>query len=416
MEGSASSLVVGEWTNATITCSGNAGCGASMGNTYGTPVIRRLHDGRWAMLFGNGFGSTNGDAGIFVGVLDPTTGKPTFYYLSAGAGPNNGIAFVTPVDLDGDHITDYVYAGDLKGNIWRFDLTSANESNWAVTPGALFTTAAGQPITTAIVAASGAPSAGMKQQLMLLFGTGQKTGLTNLAGNTYAAAQQSLYGLWDWNMSGWNSMSNATYASLPPGTAATLGPTNLVQQIVNVASTANGGDVEIQNNATPCWSGSTGCTGASAQYGWYLNLPSTQEQVIYSPQLVAQALTVNSIVPAQTAPTSCDAGTDLGYTYVVSALTGAAFNQVFLPPSEANNSAVNGNKSYTDSKAIAMLTNATGSSFVTSNTSGYEYLVYETNQTEGGPGGNAANIQGGSLGLNLPPNTVGHRLSWIELR
>jgi hypothetical protein len=31
-----------------------------------------------------------------------------------------------------------------------------------------------------------------------------------------------------------------------------------------------------------------------------------------------------------------------------------------------------------------------------------------------GTGGN--NIQGGTLGLNLPPNTTGHRLSWIELR
>ena len=43
-------------------------------------------------------------------------------------------------DLDGDHITDYVYAGDLQGNLWRFDLTSATESAWAVTTGPLFKT------------------------------------------------------------------------------------------------------------------------------------------------------------------------------------------------------------------------------------------------------------------------------------
>ena len=415
-ESNANSLVVGEWTNATITCVGNANCGKSLGNTYGTPQLRRLHDGRWAMLFGNGYGSVNGDAGLFIGVLDPTSGQPTFYYISAGGGPTNGIAFVTPVDLDGDHITDYVYAGDLMGNIWRFDLTSASESSWGLTPGALFTTPAGQPITTSIVAASGAASAGQQQQLMLLFGSGQKTGLTNLAGNTYATAQQSLYGVWDWNLSGWDSISGAQYASLPAATAGTLGQTNLQQQVVNVASAANGGDVEIQNNATICWAGGSGCTGSSAQYGWYLNFPSTQEQVIYSPELVAQAITVNTIVPAQTSPTSCATGTDLGYTYVLSALTGAAFNQVFLPPSEALNPGVASNQSYIDQHAIAMLTNATGSSFVTSNTSGYEYLVYETNQTQGGPGGNGNNIQGGSLGLNLPPNTTGHRLSWIELR
>ena len=63
-----------------------------------------------------------------------------------------------------------------------------------------------------------------------------------------------------------------------------------------------------------------------------------------------------------------------------------------------------------------MQTNATGSSFVTGNSMGTNYLVYETNQVETGNGANGNNIQGGTLGLNLPPNTTGHRLSWIELR
>ena len=30
-------------------------------------------------------------------------------------------------------IIDYVYAGDIQGNVWRFDLTSQNPSNWTVT-------------------------------------------------------------------------------------------------------------------------------------------------------------------------------------------------------------------------------------------------------------------------------------------
>ena len=99
---------------------------------------------------------------------------------------------------------------------------------------------------------------------------------------------------------------------------------------------------------------------------------------------------------------------------MLSALTGGAFNEVFLPPSEAQNPGVNTNQAYLDPHAIAMLTNATGSSFITSNASGTQYLIYETNQVESGNGN--ANIQGGSLGLNLPPNTSGRRLSWIELR
>ena len=94
-------------------------------------------------------------------------------------------------------------------------------------------------------------------------------------------------------------------------------------------------DREIPNNATICCAGQTGCSGSAAKFGWYLNLPGAQEQVIFNPALVAQALTVNSIVPALNSPTTCTNVSDTGFTYVVSAMTGGAFNQVFLPPSEA---------------------------------------------------------------------------------
>src|SRR5438270_12252212 len=96
--------------------------------------------------------------------IGPTTNAPTIYYLSTHtAGSGNGIAFAAPVDLDGDHITDSVYAGDLHGSLWRFDLTSRGEANWAVSPSALFKTRPGQPITTGSVAASGAPWSALHQ-------------------------------------------------------------------------------------------------------------------------------------------------------------------------------------------------------------------------------------------------------------
>jgi hypothetical protein len=97
-------------------------------------------------------------------------------------------------------------------------------------------------------------------------------------------------------------------------------------------------------------------------------------------------------------------------------MTGGAFNTVFLPPSEAANPAVAAQAAYQDVHAIAMQTNATGSSFITGNSTGTQYLVFETNQVESGTGANGNNILGGTLGLNLPPNTTGRRLSWIELR
>ncbi|HTT43985.1 MAG TPA: PilC/PilY family type IV pilus protein [Steroidobacteraceae bacterium] len=434
-ESNASSLVMGEWNSATISCVGNANCGQSLGNTYGTPQIRRLHDGKWAVIFGNGIGSASGDGGIFIMTLDPTGGAQgaSFYYLSTGVGSSgspNGITFVTPADFDGDHISDYVYAGDIQGHVWRFDLTSPNESAWMVTPGPIFNTG-GQPITTQVVVASGSPSVGMQQQIMVLFGTGQKVGFSNASASSYSSGTQTLYGVWDWNVtasdggrlgpgggnpSGWDGLSTAQYAGLTRASAGviTLTTANLQAQTVTIDATTQNRD--IMNNATICWSG--GCPSSAArQFGWYLNLPGAGEQVIYSPELVAQALTVNSIVPANNSPISCSNTSDTGFTYVLSAMTGGAFDTVFLPPSEAANPNVANQAAYADAHAIAMQTNATGSSFITSNSAGTQYLVYETNQVESGNGGSGSNnILGGTLGLNLPPNTTGHRLSWIELR
>jgi hypothetical protein len=100
---------------------------------------------------------------------------------------------------------------------------------------------------------------------------------------------------------------------------------------------------------------------------------------------------------------------------VLSALTGGAIsyngNGVFLPPSEAA-AGLGTNPAYADTQAIGIQTNATGSSFITSNGAGTAFLVYETNRVASG----SSNIQGGALGLNLPPNTIGRRISWIERR
>jgi len=352
--------------------------------------------------------------------LDPNSGAQTFYYLSTSTGSAanpNGIAYAASADLDGDHITDYVYAGDLRGNIWRFDLTSNSPANWAVTPGPLFTAPGGQPITTSLAIAGGSPTPGAAPLVMVLFGTGQRTPISTGNPATYAGGTQSLYGVWDWNMNSWNAQSSARYASLTSTSAVglaspnyTVGQSNLTQQIVTVNATTQ--DREMATTATICWAGSSTCTnGGNNKYGWFINLPGVQEQVVYSPELVAQALTVNSVVPAPNNPVSCQQTSDTGFTYVVSALTGGAFNTVFLPQSEAANPAVNNNPAYTDSMAVGILTNATGTSFVTSNSAATQFLVYETNSTNGGN-----TIGSGTLGLNLPPNNTGRPLSWIQRR
>jgi hypothetical protein len=232
-EANASSIVMGDWSSANIGCASDTTtvkCSANMGNTYGTPIVRRLHDGKWAVIFGNGFGSPSGDAGIFIMLIDSLGGTQASntYYLSTGkAGTNDGIASVSSADLDGDHITDYVYAGDLLGNVWRFDLTSASEGSWAASSTPLFSTAAGQPITTK-VQVIGVPQGAGPQRLMIDFGTGQKFPPTTLNPTTYNKGTQYLYGVWDWNMANWNSMSSTKYLSAASG--STLAASNLTTQ------------------------------------------------------------------------------------------------------------------------------------------------------------------------------------------
>jgi type IV pilus assembly protein PilY1 len=437
-EANASTVVLGEWTPDRINTIGCAGaqpttCGSNLGNTFGTPQIRRLHNGQWGVIFGNGFGSSTGDAGIYIMTVSfSTSGKltPTFYYLSTGqaAGSGDGIGFTTPVDLDGDHITDYVYAGDLKGNVWRFDLTSASPSNWAVASAPLFKTPSGQPISTQVQAISSTAS-GSPQKLMLEFATGQRTQLTNSATVSFASGTQAIYGVWDWNMSAWNAMSGTKYASLTASTAATglsspytipvptttTSTSSLTAQTftINTSSTASAGIVE-GTNVTVCWQGSTTCSTNNNKFGWYVNMVGgvttaapggggLQEQVIFNPVYFQGAILVDSTVPANNVPTSCNAALDAGFTYALNVTNGGIFNNAFptYAPTTGNYIGTKAN----DPLAAGVETDATGSVYVVNTPQNKANVIYQT--VTGSPG---------SQQVNIPPNTKSKRLTWIERR
>ncbi|MGH8288088.1 MAG: pilus assembly protein [Steroidobacteraceae bacterium] len=419
-EGAASSLVIGDWQGGTdastnpgsFTCQYVTNCALNLGDTYGTPTVRRFHNGDWGVIFGNGLNSSTGDAGIFILTINPTTGAQTMYYLSTGeSGNGDGIAYAHPVDMDQDHVVDYVYAGDALGHVWRFDLTSSTPQNWAVTPGPLFTTASGQPITSDVYPVFVAGSSGT--QLMLFFGTGQKFPLTETSAASYASGQQSFYGIWDWNMSGWNALNSTQFASLPAGTAGTLGPSNLQQQIVTYDSST--GLPSIETPYLVCWQGSSTCsaatvtagtssTSANSQYGWYMNFPgvnsgygtTTYEQEIYNPTLVSTAIQFNSILPAIDSPLICSPLQDQGWSYALNVQNGTPVTGFFVN---------NGN-----THTIALETNASGSSSEVTTTTGSGatnyYLIYQS--TTGGAG-TPTQIQ--------PANNItGARETWIQLR
>lgn len=400
-ENNAASLVIGEWTPNNINCSGTSNCNRNLGYTYGVPVIRRLHNGMWGVIFGNGYGSVTGDAGIFIMTVDPGTAAKTFYYLgtgqsgSKGQSGNDGIASPAPADYDGDHITDYVYAGDLKGNVWRFDLTSSDPTQWAVTPTPVFVEPSGQAITTKVTVASG-PVDGIPRA-MIDFGTGFKAPLTTTSPATYSSGAHTLYGIWDWNMSSWNSKSIARFDSLTtsPGTINSVA--NLQKQTLTV--NANG-DLDGTNNPI-CWADQAKCAQAP-QYGWYINLLNTLEQVIFNPVTFQDILLVNTTVPANNPPFSCKNNGDTGYTIAVSLATGGAVPGLF--------------PLYGDTSAVGSLTNNSGSPFIVM-AGGQAYMLTQT-VGGGAPGGPITCPPGSALcsAQIKPTGPVGKRLTWIQRR
>jgi type IV pilus assembly protein PilY1 len=471
----AASLVIGEWStiiggtvttpvvsSTNLSCANDSGptnpCGNHLGKTYGVPEIRRFHNGSWGAVFGNGGGSVGGDAGIYVMLVNPTTGPAsggiTFYYLSTSTGSQsspNGIYFVASADLDGDHISDYVYAGDLHGNIWRFDLTSTNPANWGVTNNAgnsivtgggsatpLFTTPNGQPITSQVIVAGIATSTG-NPRILVEFGTGQETPMNNGAAAQFLTSQQALYGIWDWNINTWNTKAVVKYDSLPGGgfsqpSTPLSGTTNLQQQTITgtyTATVANtGSDYRTVSAAPICWADTTGCT----QYGWYLNLvsgnayapdpavpqngnaayantPVVWEQVIYTPVLALGTLVINTTIPPATAATMCFSSAVSGWTMAINPATGGALPSSFFEDptthSPINVTTTNTSNGVTTTSSSAISGTAFGAS------GSMSFLQAQGGQEYG-------LLQGPNGGV-LPPvnpqgNLIGNRVTWIQKR
>jgi type IV pilus assembly protein PilY1 len=182
---------------------------ADLGYTIPTPSVVRMADGSWAAIVANGYNSANGKAALFI--LDIKTGKPIGgKALVAGISGSNGLSTPTPVDVDGDKIVDYIYAGDLKGNMWKFDVTGDTPAKWGVANGGIplyvacatkviapntCATADLQPITSkpSVVEAK---AKDQKNGVMVLFGTGKyyEDGDHQVPASPQI---QSFYAIWD---------------------------------------------------------------------------------------------------------------------------------------------------------------------------------------------------------------------------
>lgn len=152
--------------------------------------IVRLTNGTWAAVFGNGYNSNSHGSSLFV--LNLENGN-LIQRISAGTGtdaePNGMSAPVVMADrTEGNAIR--AYAGDLQGNLWRFDLDAGT-----MTSTLLFEATDDnddpQPITAAPKLAY-VPQ-GSNSEVMVVFGTGSYFRVSDSGDNQY----QSLYGIAD---------------------------------------------------------------------------------------------------------------------------------------------------------------------------------------------------------------------------
>lgn len=166
-----------------------------LGHVLQQPEIGVLADGTWVVIFGNGYDSANGRAKLYVVSLE--TGrvlKRLDTPSTVSGGQSNGLGGVRLV-RDGNQVISAVYAGDLNGNLWKFDLASVDSGDWkvALDNKPLFTTADRRPIVVAPTLVSH-PLGGQ----MVLFGTGKlfEEG-DNKPPKQGKLPVEGLYGIWD---------------------------------------------------------------------------------------------------------------------------------------------------------------------------------------------------------------------------
>ncbi|AFL74092.1 Tfp pilus assembly protein, tip-associated adhesin PilY1 [Thiocystis violascens DSM 198] len=286
-----------------------------LGFVLGRPQIGTLENDAKVVVFGNGHNSVNGKAVLYVFGLE--TGTELKKIPVTAGGNDNGLSTPTLYDSDGNGKIDTVYAGDLKGNVWRFDVTGA-ASAWdshylsGTTPVPFFTAMSPvdpAPSTPPVFVDENKPQAITAQltvakntvtsdpnygKTFLFFGTGSYV----YQGDPAYEQVQSWYGLID---------DNTTISSR----------TNLALREIKLSGTVASYDVRAFSEAT--------AGDMTGKKGWVLDLmdpdPRGERIVTRSNlyQLLEPVLIASSIIPDDD---PCEAGGS-GFVNAINPFTGA---------------------------------------------------------------------------------------------
>lgn len=294
--------------------------------------ITRMNNNRWAVVLGNGYNSANQRPVLLVQYLDGAKELVRIPVTSEAAGTgnanDNGLAAPRLVDLNGDNRTDVVYAGDNLGNLWKFDLTDIDSTNWKIAFGGspLFTTrgpaALGATARTKIQPISAPPSVRANDRtmqvgtgptaktvpvggMMVAFGTGRNITKTDAE----SVDVQTVYSVLDNTRYRQVTTTLGKRLEVHPGAGSCpLGPTcvptpaalgtgvttaKLAQQKFTELSGGDFATVDIVDDLKKeTWANFN---------GWYLDLPAVGERLLKPMEFydASNLLTVWSQVPAK---------------------------------------------------------------------------------------------------------------------
>jgi type IV pilus assembly protein PilY1 len=325
-----------------------------LGYSFSQPSIVKMRNGKWAAVFGNGYSTTtattaSGQASLFIVFIDgpdssgawgsgkPATASSKYVKISTGVGGTtaatganspNGLAAPAAVDVDSDGTVDYFYAGDERGNLWRFDVTDASPANWAVGNGgaALFTatSASGvaQPITERPevgfnLLADNATDAD-NPRLAIYFGTGRYLD----SSDTGTTGVQSFYGIFDKF-----SASAVTINRSDRGSTNILVKQQITQELNASGSACTGNAITASGS---CFRVTSNSTVSAANYGWFIDLYNSAggngatagERQVTTPILRGGKIIFTTLIPSTD---TCTPGGG-GWLMELNAKTGSAFS------------------------------------------------------------------------------------------
>jgi type IV pilus assembly protein PilY1 len=376
-----------EWpsTGGTLTSEISTHLGHIFGDPVRDPFIGRnlqialMENDRWALILGNGVNSVAERPALYVIYLDTTGGFTKIVPSNAAANAaNNGLSTPLPIDDDGDGKVDTVYAGDLRGNLWKFDLSSNNPAAWTIRNGTstglgqppLVTTAANRPITTAPIITSH-PQGGS----FLVFGTGRYISTSDKT----SAATESVYGIWE--------KPGATTGTIP---LTELDTRNLTAASVN----------DFNSTGNRVRTLTTTDVDYATKRGWKMDLLVTSERVVFNPIMRGRVAFISTFVPLD-GPV-CERGTNSGALLAFDAINGKP--AIRGPVIDVNNDGQFNSADY-----------AEGAS---SNTVGALALSFGKLAgiiARGSSGSNSDRLLGAQRNRAVPPNLGPGRQAWREL-